>query len=71
MGLGNITPPFLTSILDEGEWSASTPGRFTPGEIVPIMHWIRGCLGPRAGLDFMEKRNTSPLRGIEPQSSSP
>jgi hypothetical protein len=34
-GTGGITPPFLTSALDGGEWSASRPGRFTPGEIAP------------------------------------
>jgi hypothetical protein len=26
---------FLTSVLIGGEWSASSPGRFTPGEKVP------------------------------------
>jgi hypothetical protein len=66
-----IATPFLTSTLDEGEWSASSPGRFTSGEIVSCTHWIRGSVGPRAGLDVMEKRNNSPLPGIEPQSSNP
>jgi hypothetical protein len=32
MGSGGIAPPFLASALDGGEWSASLPGRFTPGE---------------------------------------
>jgi hypothetical protein len=27
---------FLTSALAGGEWSASRPGRFTPGERVPV-----------------------------------
>jgi hypothetical protein len=31
-GSGGISPPFLTSALDGGEWSASRPCRFTPGE---------------------------------------
>jgi hypothetical protein len=31
---------FLTSALAGGEWSASRPGRFTPGERVPGIHWI-------------------------------
>jgi hypothetical protein len=35
---GGIAPPFLTSSLDEGEWSASRPGRLTPSA-----HWIEGC----------------------------
>jgi hypothetical protein len=41
---------FLTSTLVGGEWSASRPRRFTPGT-----HWIGGWVGPRAGLDDMEK----------------
>jgi hypothetical protein len=28
-GSGGVAPPFMTSALDEGEWSASRPGRFT------------------------------------------
>jgi hypothetical protein len=32
MGSANIVPPFLTSTLDGGEWSASGLCRFTPGE---------------------------------------
>jgi hypothetical protein len=33
---------FLTSALVAGEWSASRPGRFTPGT-----HWVRGWWDPR------------------------
>jgi hypothetical protein len=33
---------FLTSALAGGEWSASRPGRFTPGERAPGTHWIGG-----------------------------
>jgi hypothetical protein len=39
-----------TSVLDGGEWSASLPGRFTPGT-----HWIGGWVGSRAGLDAVNK----------------
>jgi hypothetical protein len=35
-GGGCIAPPFLTSALDEGEWSASRPCRFTPLERLPV-----------------------------------
>jgi hypothetical protein len=37
-GSGGRAPPFLTRALDEGEWSASRPSRFTPGKepLVPI-----------------------------------
>jgi hypothetical protein len=48
--------PFLTSELDGGEWSASRPGRFTSREIAPCTHWIGGWVGPRVGLDDVEKR---------------
>jgi hypothetical protein len=47
---------FLTSAVTGGEWPASRPGRFTPGERAPGTHWIRGWVDPRAGLDDVEKR---------------
>jgi len=31
---------FLTSALDENEWSASHPDRFAAGELAPSTHWI-------------------------------
>jgi hypothetical protein len=36
----------LTSALVGGEWSASSPGRFTPGERGPDTHWIGGWVDP-------------------------
>jgi hypothetical protein len=56
---------FLTSALAGGEWSASRPGRFTPGERAPGTHWIWGWVGPRAGLDNLEKRKFLTLPGLE------
>jgi hypothetical protein len=50
-----LTHIFLTSTLVEGEWSASHPGRFTPGESALGKHWIGGWVGPRAGMYDMEK----------------
>jgi hypothetical protein len=50
-GSGGIAPPLLTSALDGGEWSASRPGRFIPGERPPGTHQVGGWVGPRAGLD--------------------
>jgi hypothetical protein len=47
---------FLTSVLVGGEWSASLPGRITPGERAPRTHWIAGWVDPRAGLDNVEKK---------------
>jgi len=42
---------FLTSALDEGEWSASCPGCFTPRERAPGTQWKGGWVGPRTSLD--------------------
>jgi hypothetical protein len=33
----DIAPPSLTSALDEGEWSALRPGRFTPEKKPPVL----------------------------------
>jgi len=46
----------LTSVLDEGEWSASHPGHFTSRERTPGTHWIGGWMGPRASLVMAAKR---------------
>jgi hypothetical protein len=49
---------FSTSALDEGEWSASRPGRaFTLGERTPGTHCTGGRVGPRAGLDTEVRGN--------------
>jgi hypothetical protein len=53
---GSTAPPFLTSALDRGKWSASHPGRFTPRGNSPRYHWIGGWVNPRVGLDAVEKR---------------
>jgi hypothetical protein len=50
---------FLTSSLVGGELSASCSGRFAPGERVP-----GGWVGPRTGLDDVEKRNFLPIPGL-------
>jgi hypothetical protein len=46
---------FLNSELDGGEWSASRPGRFTPGVRAPSTHYIGNMVGPRVGLDAVAK----------------
>jgi hypothetical protein len=56
---------FLTSVLAGGEWSASRPGRFSPGETGTGTHCIRGWVNPRAGLDDVEKRKFLTLPGLE------
>jgi hypothetical protein len=55
----------MTSALAGGEWSALRFGRFTPGEGAPDTHWIGGWVGPRAGLDDVEKRKFFALPGLE------
>jgi hypothetical protein len=47
---------FLTLALAGGEWSASLPWRFTPGERAQGTHWIGGWVDLRAGLGDLEKR---------------
>jgi hypothetical protein len=59
------TFPSLTSALAGGEWSASRPGRLTPGERAPGTQWIGGWVDPRAGLDNVEKRKFLTLMGLE------
>jgi hypothetical protein len=51
---------FLTSALAGSEWSASSSGRVTPGT-----PWIGSWVGPRTGLDDMEKRKFLPLPRLE------
>jgi hypothetical protein len=65
---------FSTSVL-VAEWSASRPGRFTLRERAFGTHWIGGWVGPRTGLDDVEKRNNKnnnnnlKLRGFSPQAN--
>jgi hypothetical protein len=55
----------LTSALYGGEWSASYPGCFTPGKSAPATQWTIGWVGPRTGLDEVEKRKIFPLPGFD------
>jgi hypothetical protein len=52
-GMDVWTHVFSISGLVWGEWSASRPGRFTPGERAPGTHWIGNWVGPRASLHSM------------------
>jgi hypothetical protein len=65
-GSGGIALPFLTSALDGGEWSASRPCRFNPGERASGTHWIGGWVGPRVRLDAVEKRKILHCRESNP-----
>jgi hypothetical protein len=60
----------LTSASDEGEWSASIPGRLTPGERAPETYWIGGWVGSRAGLSAVVKRG-NPCRCWESNRGRP
>jgi hypothetical protein len=61
----------LTSALDEGEWSASSPGSFIPGERASGTYWIGGWVGHRVGLHAVEKRKIScPCRESNRDSST-
>jgi hypothetical protein len=55
---------FLTSALVGGEWSASSPCCITPGERAPGTHLKGGWVGPRAGLDNVEKRKFLTLKDM-------
>jgi hypothetical protein len=65
-GSGGIALLFLTSALDGSEWSASSPGSFTPGEKGPVTNWIGGWVSSRVGLDAMKKRKPYPCRESNP-----
>jgi hypothetical protein len=56
---------FFTSALAGGEWSASRPGRFTPGEKAVGIHWIGVWVDPRADLDDLGKRKFLTLPRLE------
>jgi hypothetical protein len=62
---GGIAPPFLTSVLDGGEWTASHLCRFTSGETAPSNHGIGSWVGRRAGLDAL-KRTIFHYRELNP-----
>jgi hypothetical protein len=44
---------------------------FTPRERTLGTHWIGGWVGPKTGLNVVEKRNILPLPGIKHRLSSP
>jgi len=49
----------LHSTVGGGEWSASSPGRFTPGERAPGAHIIGGWVGHTVSLEAVAMRNNS------------
>jgi hypothetical protein len=67
---GVVAPVLLALVLDGGEWSVAPFGCFIAGETAPGTHFIGGWVGPRAGMDSMEKRRIFyPFRESNPDSS--
>jgi hypothetical protein len=63
---------FLTLALDGSALLASCPGRFTCVERAPCTYCREGWVGPRAGLDVLQKIKICWLsRNSNPGSSSP
>jgi hypothetical protein len=65
MGSGGIAPPFLTSALAGGEWSASSLDRFAPGKELTASN------GQEAGWAIEPVFTLLSLPGIEPPPSNP
>jgi hypothetical protein len=55
---------FSTSALVVGEWLAVRSSRFTPGERAHRTDGMGGLVGPRAGLDPVEKRKFCTLLAL-------
>jgi len=58
---------FLNFTLDGDDQSSSRLCRCTPRKRAPNIHRTAGWVGPTAGLHVLEKKNFSPLLGIEPR----
>jgi hypothetical protein len=58
-GSGSIALDTLSRSTSGGEWSVSCPGRFNLWERTPGIHCIGGWVGPRGGMDTVEKRKIS------------
>ena len=62
---------FLTSAPDDGEWSISHTGRFTPAKN-PGTHCIGGSVGPKVSTYFLEKSKIYvTYQEANPRPSSP
>jgi hypothetical protein len=64
-GVDVLVHIFLTSALVGGDCSASRLSSFNTEERGPGTHWIGGWVGPRTGLDDVERTKILPLPGLE------
>jgi hypothetical protein len=55
---GVLTPLFLPSARNGGEWLASRPDRFTPDEQARGTYRIGIWVGTKAGLEFVEEKKS-------------
>jgi hypothetical protein len=55
-----------TLALDGGEWSASSPDRFTTEETTSDAHWIGNWVGSRIGLNTVDMRQILQCRESKP-----
>jgi hypothetical protein len=67
---GVISPSFMYSVLDEGEWLVSRPGHFTPKDVSPGTYWVACWVDPRADFDSVEKRISFSCRKSNPDNST-
>jgi hypothetical protein len=66
---GGIDLPFLTLEIDGGEWSAPHPCHFTPGETDLSTYRTGEWVGPRTGVEAIERKNFScPCQESNPDS---
>jgi hypothetical protein len=70
-GSGGITPPFLTSALEVGEFSTSRQDCFTTRERALATYWVGGWVGFVASLDSVEKMKISSARIRTPAVVTP
>jgi hypothetical protein len=56
---------FLTSALDVGKWSVSSPDRLIPKTFFPGIYWRGGWVDPGAGWMQCRREETLALKSIE------
>jgi hypothetical protein len=66
MGGGGIAPPFLTSALHRGAWSASRPSRFTPGKEPPVPIGQETVWAPEPVWKLWRREKSWPCRKLNP-----